>query len=57
MFCRSMRGFSTLRFIDWDGEARFYALTPAGRDQLKSEKARWAEYSKAVHSILRSSEV
>jgi transcriptional regulator len=41
---------------DTGRRARFYALTPAGRDQLQSEKARWAEYSKAVHSVLQSSE-
>jgi len=41
---------------DTGRRARFYALTPAGREQLHSEQARWAEYSEAVESILQGSE-
>ncbi len=34
--------------------ARYYALTPAGRRHLKSEAARWLEFSGAVVSVLRA---
>jgi len=37
---------------DTGRRARFYALTPAGRERLQSEKTRWIEYSQAVRSIL-----
>src|SRR5688500_3419407 len=32
--------------------ARFYELTPAGRQQLKRETAAWCEYADAVFRVL-----
>jgi transcriptional regulator len=34
--------------------ARFYALTPAGRRHLRTEAARWLEFSGAVARVLRA---
>jgi PadR family transcriptional regulator, regulatory protein PadR len=34
--------------------ARFYELTPAGRRHLKTEAARWLEFSGAVTQVLRA---
>jgi PadR family transcriptional regulator, regulatory protein PadR len=34
--------------------ARYYALTPAGRRHLRSEAARWLEFSGAVVRVLRA---
>jgi PadR family transcriptional regulator, regulatory protein PadR len=33
-------------------EAKFYALTPAGRRQLRAEVDRWNEYTRVVGSVL-----
>src|SRR5262245_44485028 len=33
--------------------ARFYELTPAGRQQLEKETAQWARFAGAVEAILR----
>jgi PadR family transcriptional regulator PadR len=37
-------------------EAKFYALTKVGRQQLESETANWGRLSEAVTSILRTAE-
>ncbi len=42
---------------EWDmsehnRQAKFYRLTPTGRKQLKSEHSKWADYVKAVASIM-----
>jgi PadR family transcriptional regulator PadR len=37
-------------------EAKFYALTKVGRQQLDSETANWGRLSEAVSSILRTAE-
>ena len=34
--------------------ARYYELTPTGRRHLKSEAARWLEFSGAVTQVLRA---
>ena len=34
--------------------AKYYALTPAGRRQLRSEATRWLEFSGAVTQVLRA---
>ena len=36
-------------------EAKFYALTPQGRAQLRAEVARWNRYAQAVGSALAAS--
>jgi PadR family transcriptional regulator len=35
--------------------ARYYALTPAGRDRLREQTANWRRYSRAVEAILQDS--
>jgi transcriptional regulator len=35
--------------------ARYYALTPAGRERLRAETANWRRYSRAVEAILLDS--
>jgi transcriptional regulator len=34
--------------------AKYYALTSAGRKQLKTESARWTRYAEAVFKVLRT---
>ena len=34
-------------------KARYYALTPAGRAQLRAESATWTDYAEAVFNVLR----
>lgn len=41
---------------DENRRARYYELTPAGRDQLEQEQERWAETSAAVNRVLRLAE-
>jgi len=41
---------------DTGRRARFYSITPAGKEQLQAEHARWTEYSKAVRAVLESTE-
>lgn len=38
---------------DENRRARYYELTPAGRERLQSEQARWRETSAAVNRVLR----
>lgn len=38
---------------DKNREARFYALTPAGRRQLAQEEASWARLTDGVRRVLR----
>ena len=38
---------------DENRRARYYELTPAGRERLRSEQARWRETSAAVNRVLR----
>lgn len=33
-------------------QAKYYSLTPQGRAQLRTERKRWAEYSRAVSRAL-----
>jgi DNA-binding PadR family transcriptional regulator len=40
---------------DSNREAKYYALTAAGRKQLKLEVARWSAYSRAVSAALSAS--
>lgn len=40
------------RVTDTGREAKFYALTPAGRAQLRAEVARWTRFSRAVTAAL-----
>ena len=35
--------------------ARFYQLTPKGRDELQVRSTRWARYAEAVSKIMRAS--
>jgi transcriptional regulator len=37
-------------------EARFYALTPAGRSQLQKQTESWQRYVKAMACVLNASE-
>lgn len=39
---------------DTNRRARFYALTRAGRQQLRSEATTWAAFAKAVTVVLRA---
>ena len=34
-------------------KARYYALTPAGRAQLRAESATWTDYADAVFKVLK----
>jgi PadR family transcriptional regulator, regulatory protein PadR len=34
--------------------AKYYALTPAGRKQLRAEEAKWERYATAVSKVLRA---
>ncbi len=43
------------RVTDTGRQAKFYALTPAGRAQLRAEVARWTRFSRAVHTALAAS--
>ena len=36
--------------------ARYYRLTPAGRQQLVSETSRWDRFVRAVNQVLRPAE-
>jgi transcriptional regulator len=40
------------RVTDTGREAKFYALTPAGRTQLRAELERWTRFSQAVTTAL-----
>jgi PadR family transcriptional regulator, regulatory protein PadR len=40
------------RVTDTGREAKFYALTPAGRAQLRAELERWTRFSQAVTTAL-----
>jgi transcriptional regulator len=40
------------RVTDTGREAKFYALTPAGRAQLRAEVERWTRFSRAVTTAL-----
>lgn len=50
------RGFITAQWglSENNRRARYYALTAAGRRHLKTEAARWLEYSGAVTQVLRA---
>jgi transcriptional regulator len=50
------RGFITARWglSENNRRARYYELTAAGRRHLRSEAARWLEYSGAVTQVLRA---
>jgi len=50
------RGFITAQWglSENNRRARFYELTVAGRRHLKSEAARWIEFSGAVIQVLRA---
>ena len=50
------RGFITAQWglSENNRRARFYALTASGRRHLKTEAARWLEYSGAVTQVLRA---
>jgi transcriptional regulator len=39
---------------DNNRRARYYTLTPAGRQRLREETAAWRRYSRAVEAILQS---
>ena len=41
---------------DTGRRARFYSITPTGKEQLLAEHARWTEYSRAVRAVLESTE-
>ncbi len=44
---------STWRQTEHNQQARYYAITRAGRVQLEKERARWARTSAAVNGILQ----
>ncbi|MGH7717277.1 MAG: PadR family transcriptional regulator [Gemmatimonadaceae bacterium] len=50
------RGWITSRWglSEHNRRAKFYSLTQAGRTHLRSEAARWLEYSGAVTRVLRA---
>jgi PadR family transcriptional regulator, regulatory protein PadR len=50
------RGFITSQWglSENNRRARYYSLTTAGRKHLKSEAARWLEFSDAVVQVLRA---
>jgi transcriptional regulator len=50
------RGFITAQWglSENNRRARFYALTADGRRHLRTEAARWLEYSGAVTQVLRA---
>ena len=50
------RGFITSQWglSENNRRARYYSLTAAGRKHLKSEAARWLEFSDAVVQVLRA---
>jgi transcriptional regulator len=50
------RGFITSQWglSENNRRARYYVLTTSGRRYLKSEAARWLEYSGAVTQVLRA---
>ena len=35
-------------------KAKYYALTPAGRAQLRAQTARWTRYAEAVFKVLQA---
>jgi transcriptional regulator len=37
--------------------AKYYSLTPAGRQQLRTESSEWTTYAEAVFKVLRAQEV
>jgi transcriptional regulator len=37
--------------------AKYYSLTPAGRQQLRTESSAWTTYAEAVFKVLRAQEV
>ncbi len=37
-------------------QAKFYSLSPAGRQHLSTETARWTEHSTAVHAVLNAAQ-
>ena len=39
---------------DNNRRARYYNLTPAGRDRLRQETANWRRYSRAVEAVLQA---
>ena len=47
---------SEWRVTEKNRRARYYAITPAGRRQLATERAEWERLSGAVNQVLRMSE-
>jgi PadR family transcriptional regulator PadR len=41
---------------DNNRKAKYYALTPAGRRQLRAQTQTWTEYAEAVFKVLQSQE-
>jgi PadR family transcriptional regulator PadR len=41
---------------DSNRKARFYAITPAGRRQLSTEKSEWDRMASIIHTLLREQE-
>jgi transcriptional regulator len=41
---------------DSNRKARFYAITPAGRRQLSTEKSEWDRMASIMHTLLRDQE-
>ena len=41
---------------DSNRKARFYAITPAGRRQLSTEKSEWDRMASIIHTLLRDQE-
>jgi PadR family transcriptional regulator, regulatory protein PadR len=41
---------------DNNRRARYYALTPAGRERLEAERADWERLSRAVSMVMRTGE-
>jgi PadR family transcriptional regulator, regulatory protein PadR len=42
------------RLTETGRQAKYYELTPAGREQLRAEVARWSRYSRAVTTALEA---
>ena len=47
---------SEWRLSEHNRRAKFYSLTPRGRQQLRAEAATWARFVDAVGKVLRASE-
>jgi DNA-binding PadR family transcriptional regulator len=41
------------RASDNNRRARYYTLTPAGRQRLRDETANWRRYTRAVDAVLQ----